>query len=157
MKIGITGHQERDGIDWEWVRLKIERYLARKNRIIGFSSLAMGTDQLFAKAVLDHGGTLIAVIPIDDYETYFKGEDLAEYQRLFAASDPVELGSIKRDAQAFLDAGKWIVREVDRMIAVWDGEPAEGAGGTGDIVRYANSLNKPVYHINPISKIDVDL
>ena len=157
MKIGITGHQEREGIDWEWVKIKVERYLVGKSRIIGFSSLAKGTDQLFANAVLDHGGTLIAVIPVNDYETYFKGYDLDEYQRLLAASDPIELGSIKRDAQAFLDAGKWIVREVDKMIAVWDGEPAEGAGGTGDIVEYAKALNKPVLHLNPMSEIVVDL
>jgi hypothetical protein len=56
------------------------------------------------------------------------------------------------DSQAFLQAGKWIVDEVDHLMAVWDGEPAEGTGGTGDIVRYAIERRVPLSVIDPISR-----
>ena len=157
MRIGITGHQERNGIDWEWVRHHIENFLSGKPQIIGFSSLAAGTDQVFAEAVLHKDGKLTAVIPTNDYTSYFDGDALARYNRLLESAKVVKLHSSGRDEKAFLNAGKWIVREVDHLIAVWDGEPAEGAGGTGDIVDYARSLNKPVLHIEPIKRVVVDL
>jgi len=157
LKIGITGHQERDGIDWAWVRSHLEQLLAAEVKVIGYSSLAAGTDQVFAEAVLNRGGQLTAVIPIKNYESYFEDAALEEYVRLIALAEVVELKSKERDEQAFLDAGKWIVRKVDRVVAVWDGEQAEGTGGTGDIVAYAVSLNKPVIHLNPISREVTDL
>lgn len=157
LKIGITGHQERKGIDWVWVRSLLERLLATKAKLIGYSSLAVGTDQVFAETVLNEGGQLTAVIPIENYVSYFKGEALEQYKRLLALANVIELRSTKQDEQAFLDAGKWIVRNVDQIVAVWDGEQAEGAGGTGDIVSYAISLSKPVVYINPITRKVVDL
>ncbi len=38
------------------------------------------------------------------------------------------------------------------MMAVWDGEPAQGLGGTGDVVDYALARRKPVIHIDPIKR-----
>ena len=32
----------------------------------------------------------------------------------------------------------------DRLLAVWDGLPSRGLGGTGDIVTYARTLGRPV-------------
>lgn len=60
LKVGVTGHQQREGIDWPWVRSRIDRFLAGKSMILGYSSLAAGTDQVFADAVLDAGGKLVA-------------------------------------------------------------------------------------------------
>jgi hypothetical protein len=157
LKIGITGHQERDGIEWPWVRSRIDRFLAGKVQLVGYSSLAAGTDQVFADAVLERGGKLIAVIPLADYASHFEGASLSHYRDLLKASEVIELKSTKQDSRAFLDAGKWVAREAERIVAVWDGEPAEGAGGTGDIVAYALSLGKPVHHIDPIKRTVVDL
>lgn len=157
LKIGITGHQERDGIEWPWVRSRIDRFLAGKVQLFGYSSLAAGTDQVFADAVLERGGKLIAVIPMVDYASHFEGDSLSHYRKLLTASEVIELKSAKQDSRAFLDAGKWVAREVERLLAVWDGEPAEGAGGTGDIVAYALSLGRPVHHIDPIKRTVVDL
>lgn len=59
------------------------------------SYLADGADAMFAAAVLDIGGDLIAVVPAENYR-----------------------------------AG---------LIAVWDGQPAAGFGGTADVVAYARN------------------
>lgn len=153
----MTGHQRRDGVDWQWVRAQIGRFLAGKPFVTGYSSLAAGTDQIFADVVLERGGKLIAVIPLEGYSAHFEAEALQHFRMLSSKAQIVELKSAKSDNWAFLDAGKWIVREADSIIAVWDGEPAEGAGGTGDIVTYALSVGKKVHHIDPIKRVTIDL
>lgn len=157
LKIGITGHQEREGIDWSWVRSMIDSFLDGKPDLNGFSSLAAGTDQLFGDAVLASGGKLTAVIPIEDYETHFDNDSLGRYLKLLSASEVIKLDSDEPEERAFLAAGKWITRETDCLIAVWDGEPAEGTGGTGDIVAYALSLGRTIFHIEPIKQVTREL
>lgn len=157
VKVGVTGHQERDGIDWSWVRTRIDRYLAGRVSLYGYSSLAAGSDQVFAEVVLERDGKLIAVIPMAGYSDHFDQAQLRNFARLSAKAQLVELKSTKPDNIAFLDSGKWIAREVDHIIAVWDGEPAAGIGGTGDIVAYALSLGKRVHHIDPIKRTTTDL
>jgi hypothetical protein len=44
---------------------------------------------------------------------------------------------------------KAILDRVDRLIAVWGGEPARGHGGTGDVVQAANERSVPVVVIWP--------
>jgi hypothetical protein len=97
------------------------------------------------------------VLPTSDYRTHFAGSALQQFEFLCEQAEIVELKSHKFDERAFLDAGKWISREADRLIAVWDGEPVAGTGGTGDIVTYALSLGKIVYHIDPISEVTTNL
>lgn len=153
MKIGVTGHQERDGISWEWVRQQIDRSLRGKNAVKGYSSLAAGTDQIFAECILSKKGSLIAVIPGRGYRELFQGQSLNNFDKLLAVSEKIELSSDAVSERLFLEAGKWIVRSSDMIVAVWDGEPAEGRGGTADIVAYALLLGKPVCHIDPVKEV----
>ena len=37
----------------------------------------------------------------------------------------------------------------DLLIAVWDGQPAQGLGGTGDVVRYAREIGREVLVVWP--------
>ena len=53
-----------------------------------------------------------------------------------------------RSDHAYLDAGKWIVEQSHAILAAWDGEAAHGTGGTGDIVAYAQAMQKPVFVID---------
>jgi hypothetical protein len=50
---------------------------------------------------------------------------------------------------AYLAAGKYVVDRADILVTLWNGKPAAGKGGTGDIVEYARLLNRPVIHIDP--------
>jgi hypothetical protein len=103
---GITGHQERDGIDWTWVRDRILDELRGAGLPLrGLTSLARGADQVFAEAVLQAGGRLTAVIPIDGYETYFEGLALSAYRRLLAVADVVRMPPSADDQAGFLAAG----------------------------------------------------
>ena len=153
MQIGITGHQARDGIDWSWVRDTIRVELSKIGGIErGLSSLAAGSDQVFAEVALGLGVPVLAVIPMPNYEQYFKGNDLAKYRRLLRQCDVMHLNYCGDDARAFLEAGKKIVEKSDMIFAVWDGKQAEGQGGTGDVVIFAQQKGKPVLHINPMTR-----
>ena len=153
MRIGITGHQSRDGIDWSWVKNTIRVELSK---IVGveqcLSSLAAGSDQVFAEVALDLGIPVLAVIPVRGYERYFRGDDLARYRRLRHQCKVTQLNWCGDDERAFFEAGKTIVEKSDMMLAVWDGKQAEGGGGTGDVVIFALKNAKPIVHINPIDR-----
>ncbi len=154
MKVGITGHQKRKGIRWPWVRKTICEELRRAGNVTSaLSSLAIGSDQEFAIAAISLGIPVTAVIPLEGYERYFEGADLDVYWKLLYQCEMVQLRRQGDSEHAFFEAGKFIVNECDMLFAVWDGEKAEGFGGTGDIVAYARQQGRPVTHIEPISQL----
>jgi hypothetical protein len=156
LRIGITGHRTLEaGGAWDWVRREITAELSRlKEPLTGVSSLAAGADQIFAEAVQQCGGSLVAVIPFEDYErTFGDPVDLARYQRLSAQALTVEkLRAGLGEEEAYLEAGARVVNLSERLIAVWDGREARGVGGTAEIVDIALQLRIPVIHINPVTR-----
>jgi hypothetical protein len=152
MKVGITGHQELD--DPTWVKDEILRVLRKQEYpLIGVSSLALGADQLFAQAILDCSGSLEVIIPFEGYIETFDTLERSEYERLLKEASSIEvLSTCSTDEEAYLAAGIKVVNSVDLLIAVWDGNPAAGLGGTGDVVEYAVHQGKRYVHINPITK-----
>nr|WP_208329337.1 hypothetical protein [Streptomyces sp. 846.5] len=118
--------------------------------VTGVSSLAAGADQLCAATVLELGGSLEVIVPSDHYESTMSGSPLDEYRRLLATAGRVRVLPFSEPSEeAFFAAGKEIVGICDQMIAVWDGKPAKGLGGTADVVRYAEELGVPVRVIWP--------
>jgi hypothetical protein len=57
------------------------------------------------------------------------------------------------DEDAYLAAGHRVVDNSDIMLAVWDGKPAKGKGGTADVVDYAIKRGIPLIHIDPLLRI----
>jgi len=51
------------------------------------------------------------------------------------------------DEESYYQAGRWIVDHCDWMVAVWNGLPSRGRGGTADIVAYARRTQRPLVHI----------
>ena len=150
MRVGVTGHQVLPREHTAWIADQIRGVLAQAPAVVGVSSLAKGADQLFAQCVLDAGHALQAVLPCRDYAHAFDHADRDDYYALLGrAQTVVTLGFGPPSEEAFLAAGQFIASHVDRMIAVWDGGPAQGRGGTGDIVEYATSLCIPVTVVWP--------
>ena len=138
MIVGVSGHQAREGIDWGWVQRSIGVELQKAAPVrMALSSLAAGTDQIFSEVALTLGIHVVAVIPVDGYERFFDRNTLAKYRALLGRCEPLELHLSGDSEHAFLEAGKFIVGRCNLLMAVWDGEDAEGVGGTGDIVRFA--------------------
>lgn len=156
MNIGITGHQKlKDESLWDWVNSEFNKVFNKNiNQFFGISSLAVGADQLFADAVLKRGGSLHVIVPFDGYELkYSRGEERQNYFRLLHQASTVDVLEKEESEEAsYLAAGKKVADISDLLIAVWDGKPAAGLGGTADIVQYATRNNKKIIHINPITK-----
>ncbi len=156
-RLGITGHQRLPAsADWLWVEEAIEGVLSSlPDELTGFTSLALGADQLFAELILKRGGSLTVIVPFADYEAKFAaGTDRDSYNRLLAQANTVEvLQMAGSNREAYFKAGKQVVNRSELLIAVWDGRPAAGLGGTADAVDYARQCGKPVVYIDPISRI----
>ncbi len=146
----------------------IERVRAAGTTPISYlvlTALAEGADRFVARALLEApGARLCAVLPlsVDDYLDDFATQaSKREFCELFALSrNPVQLrtrriaeGGQSPDGQAELRhksykaAGEYLVDHSDVIIAVWDGEPARGKGGTAETVEYALKQGRPVIRL----------
>lgn len=155
IKVGVTGHQRLDEPNaWGWVKTAFDNELdSLKQSVIAVCSLAIGADQLFASIVIDRGGQLHAVIPFQGYELTFSPQDLDEYNRILSRANIVEIMQTHgTDEEKYLAAGRRVVELSDILIAVWNGKPAKGKGGTADIVAYAGSKGVLTVHINPVDR-----
>ena len=153
-RVGITGHQRlADAEQWPWVEQQLKAELARwAPPLICFTSLAIGADQLFARAALERGGALVAILPFKDLERTFAPEDLASYRWLLRRSEVETLDTPGGDEAAYFAAGRRVVECADVMVAVWDGRPETGRGGTADIVAYAVQRQVPLFVIDPSTR-----
>lgn len=151
IRIGVSGHQARSDINWKWTSSEIKAAL-RHYQPVGqaFTSLAVGSDQVFAREAIALGIPVNAVIPMAGYENFFKGSGLASYESLLVHCNVIRLDGGENDEKSFLNAGRYVVDNSDLLIAIWDGKPANGLGGTADIVDYCLALGQTVVHINPI-------
>lgn len=162
MKIGVTGHRTFD--DAARVRAAVSEQVAHLARradrpIEVWSSLAEGADRLVADAVLagTPGARLVAVLPLaaDDYRSDFAApESRAEFDRLLDAAAETRItgpDSAGTRESAYLRAGLAVVDATDVLIAVWDGAPARGRGGTAEIVAAARAAGREVVVI-PVTR-----
>ena len=116
------------------------------------SPLADGADQMAAEAGLARAWRLQAVLPFEraTYARDFPEPGAAErLAGLIENSDCVlELpGDPDDDAEAYMAAGRATIAHCDVLIAVWDGRPPRGRGGTAEVVHLAVAQGTPVIHI----------
>ena len=165
VRIGVTGH--RTLIDEERLRRDVDNILRRLDELVGdvphcytvVSPLAEGADRLVAKQVLawpapspELAPRLEAILPLP-VEEYLQDFDSEASKREFLelleqAHRQVILPEQPGRPQAYLHAGRTIVQECDVLIAIWNGKPAAGMGGTGDIVDYARQLERWLFWIH---------
>lgn len=148
--MGVTGH--RSLADPAGVRVAVDVVLDRLDPpLTAVSSLAEGADRLVARAVLDRPeGRLVALLPLepDDYVADFADEaSCEEFNELLAAADEVRViappapddGS--REA-AYERAGRAVLEGCDVLVALWDGGPGRGRGGTAELVAEARERGR---------------
>lgn len=148
--IGISGHQNAPAVVWPLMERRVV-HLVGSSPFRGVSSLAAGADQEFADLVIRLGGDLVVVVPSDNYEASFElSKDRTRFEVLLdQALATVRLDYDESSEDAFFAAGRRVVDLCDLLVAVWDGLPAQGRGGTADVVAYARRQGKPVEVIWP--------
>jgi hypothetical protein len=136
-RIGITGHSNLTVDTAPLVAEGIRAILAERGpELVGVTCLARGADQIFARVVLDRGGTVEVVLPAADYrERKVKPDNVAEFDELIGKAAAVHTMPFPQsNSDAYMAASEHVLDTVDEMVAVWDGAPSGGYGGTADVV-----------------------
>ncbi|MGP3947246.1 hypothetical protein [Streptomyces sp. 7N604] len=152
MRLGITGHRGLPENVARHVRTAIEDVMRglSADDLVGVSCVADGPDAWFAESILRHGGQLEVVVPAESYRAGLPAWHRPTYDALMQrATDVHRTGLADSDAQAHMAGSEVMVGIVDELLAVWDGRPARGYGGTADVVAYARRIGVPVQVIWP--------
>lgn len=155
VRVAVTGHRALAAADA--VRDEVGRVLREvcaggttgDRRLVLLSSLAEGADRLVSDVALAAAdATLIAALPFPaaEYEHDFAGgASRAAFRQLLARAGHVEvLPPAPTREESYERAGRWCVDGCDALLALWDGLPGRGRGGTAAIVAYARTRGVPV-------------
>jgi hypothetical protein len=169
LRIGVTGHRKFE--DPAALGPAIREAIGRIKEmipslrgpgavLIAVSSLAEGADRMVAEAVLaEQGSRLEAVLPLaaPDYRRDFAGPDSEQqFERLLAqASHTWTAPASGSREEAYERAGCYVVDRSDVMIALWDGEPPRGRGGTAAIISYARDRRVPLVWVRTTGEPEV--
>ncbi len=157
MTIGVTGH--RVLAEPERVAAGVEAALAQiaaayPGRSLTFvSALAEGADRLVVGQALERAGTrVVAVLPVPRYD-YLADFDSAgskdEFLRILSsANEVIELPARSSREEAYAAAGNAVLEQAEALLVIWDGQGAEGQGGTGEVVAQARARGKPIAWIH---------
>lgn len=150
-RIAVSGHRGLSAPTTTLITQAIRAALReQRSPVTGLSCLADGADQLFARAVLDAGGKIEAVIPARKYRDGLPATDLAEYDSLLArAATTHQLPFTESNSESHMAASEFMIDRCQELWAIWDGKPARGYGGTADVVTYARDKDVPVRVIWP--------
>jgi hypothetical protein len=152
VRIGITGHSNLTPESVPLVAAEIRKVLSEFGEpLVGLSCLARGADQVFARVVLELGGQLHVVLPAADYRNRkVKPDNREEFEALIGqAADVRVLPFETSNRDAYAAANEEVLAGVDALVAVWDGAPPDGKGGTGDTVQAARRRGVPVTVVWP--------
>jgi class 3 adenylate cyclase/tetratricopeptide (TPR) repeat protein len=152
----------------EAVKARLRSWLQGQHARIGFSSAACGSDILFQEAMHELGGETHVVLPYEadaymtdsvhivpegDWSQRFRKVIAQATQVVTASSQKMKAGGVSYDYANLLLHGLATVlsRQLDTTLwglAVWDGRPGDGPGGTASVVARWHALGVPVYRID---------
>lgn len=152
-RIGITGHSNLTTDTEPLIAEAIKATLADHAvaPLTGVTCLAKGADQVFARAVLDLGGTLEVILPAADYrDRKVKPDNAIQFDNLISQAIRVHtMPFAQSNRDAYMAASDHVLSTIDALLAVWDGGPSGGHGGTADVVAAATQRHIPVTIIWP--------
>jgi len=127
-------------------------FAADPPRLRFVSPIADGADQIAAEVALELGWELQTVLPFEraEYRASLATDEARDrFDALVANSTCVlELpGHDERLIDAYVMTGRATVAHCDMLIAVWDGLPPRGRGGTGEVVQFAITRGTAVIHL----------
>jgi len=173
LSVGVTGHRKdalpaesREGLEGR-IRSALallvdgaaavhaqeaQFYTAAPMRLLFISPLADGTDQIAARIAVELGFELHVVLPFPA-PTYRR--ELADQQSretfdalMEKASCTLVLpGEHEQPIDAYVMTGRATISHCDLLLAVWDGLPPRGRGGTGEVVELSVVNGTPVVHV----------
>lgn len=163
LRIGVTGHRHLDDprATADAVAAALERICrefpagpATPVCLVVVSALAEGADQLVTWQVLAlPGSCLEAVLPLPRTayaRNFTTAASRADFRALLARASRVwQAPPAHSPEEAYEAAGRHVADNCDVLMAIWDGQPARGRGGTAHIVEYAREHGVPLAWIRP--------
>lgn len=153
MRVGITGHSNLTPDSVPVVADALGKVLADLgDPVVGVTCLARGADQIFARVVVESGGEIVVILPAADYrDRKVKPDNRAEFEALYSRAIEVQVLPFETSNRAaYMAASEAVLSGVDHLVAVWDGKPSGGHGGTGDVVSAARERGITVTVVWPI-------
>lgn len=89
-------------------------------------------------------------MPAADYRAKIKPDNVACYDELLASADSVHVMAFDTARrESYMAASKYLLSNVQEVVAVWDGGSSGGLGGTADVVAEARRRSLPVHVVWP--------
>ncbi len=154
--IGITGHRFLTQTDdlISAIDAVLDRIAAfwSSSSLVALSALAEGSDRLAAQRILVRPqGRLVVPLPmsVEEYvKDFVSVHSQDEFRELLAqASEVVRFPPTSSRPRAYEQAGQYIIDHCDVLVALWNGQPPQGDGGTGAVVARARILHRPLIWI----------
>jgi hypothetical protein len=168
LRIGVTGHRALP--DEQAIAARVDDVLARLQRSLPstpttpvlfevVSPLGEGADRIVAERVLQVSGAILEVpLPLarSNYEQDFGSAGSRErFNSLLERAHRVWVVGGHDRVDAYRETGIYVVDSCDLLIAVWDGLPSRGPGGTADVVDRAQNQAMPVFRIGAEAPFDI--
>jgi hypothetical protein len=152
--VGFTGHRTIPDASAMADRVSgvLGNLAAAHSSLLAVSSLASGADTVFVREVARRGIPFMLVLPFppERFRQDFAPGEWASVAGLLEQAAHVDVvRAAASDDEAYMEAGARVVDQADVVLAVWDGQPTAGLGGTGDVVTYARELGKPLVLLHP--------
>jgi hypothetical protein len=162
--IGVTGHRKLPEERLPSISRSIKDFYfsmwrEHGKRVAVMSSLAEGADTLCARLALDMEMRLVAALPMNatEYRVDFSdGVTLAEFDCLLSMADETFVVAPSEDVPEgagrgfyYRQAGIYVAKRCDVMLAVWGGvenETPDGAG-TWETVKLARAFSKGIFYV----------
>ena len=127
-------------------------FASAPRRLRFVSPIADGADQIAAEVALELGWELQVVLPFNraEYRATLANQGARQrFDALLERADCIlELpGHGETQADAYVMTGRATVAHCDLLVAVWDGLPPRGRGGTGEVVQLAITRGTAVIHL----------
>ncbi|MEZ5100693.1 MAG: hypothetical protein R3C15_13015 [Thermoleophilia bacterium] len=147
-RVGVSGHRHLH-VDDALVHA-VDDALARCERLPGpwtlVEGLAIGADALVAQRALARAGwSLDALLPLPlaEYAADFSPDERSQLDALVARASRVAAVDGPRERPACYAAqGAAVVHASDLLLALWNGAPARGPGGTAEVVACARDAGR---------------
>jgi len=148
--IGFTGHRALE--DEVRCRKAIFDFLQGQKQsasglVYGISSVAAGGDLLFAESCIQLALPLRVLLPLpaDEFRKDFDEKSWSRAEQVLGQAASVEvIGRSPSRQECYYECGIETVHQSRLLLALWNGLPAEGLGGTEDVVSFAKGVGRPV-------------
>jgi len=154
LTIGVTGHRnidEKSHCLRKAVGAAVDEVIGEFNpaALVVLSPLADGSDRLVAREALKRKAARLVVplpMPQKDYETDFPNS-VRPFRALLRRASGIIQAPLPKQGSAWQSysksrdhqyawAGAYTARHCHVLIAIWDGEPPRGIGGTAHVIRW---------------------